>query len=109
MSDLFNIVASICIVQMAFILALVEQDRACKNEPLHIIWSRRIGFGAGSGTLLLAGVSRGWEGSCLLMATSCMVILSINIVSIKARNHPPLQGHRFLRKAGVANFWRRYP
>ena len=38
MTDLFNIVASICILQMAVVLAMVEADRDYKREALRIVW-----------------------------------------------------------------------
>lgn len=107
MTDLFNIIATICLAQMAVILTLVETDRASRNEGLHIVWFRRAGFGAGGATLIYGGVSQNWQAAFFLAALACMVIFTVNIISIKARNRPPLQGHRAIDRA--AAFWRRYP
>ena len=107
MTDLFNIVAAIVILQMAVILTMVETDRACKNEPLRIVWGRRAGFGIGGATLIYGGVSGNWQIAFLLAALACCAILTVNIISIRARNQPPLQGHRIIMRS--AAFWRRYP
>jgi hypothetical protein len=103
----FNIVATVCIIQMGIILAMVEKDRACKSETPRIIWSRRAGFAAGGSTLAYAGITHDWATACLLMAIATVVIFTVNIISIRARNHPPLHGHRFF--ARTSNIWRRYP
>jgi len=109
MSDLFNLVATTCIFEMAIVLAMLETDRVTKTEPARIVWSRRAFFGAGAATLLYAGLTHDWEMSCLLMTAACVAIFTVNIVSIRRRNHPPLQGHRFIANAEAAKFWRRYP
>jgi hypothetical protein len=105
--DLFNILSAIGILQMAVVLAMVEADRAYKNEKLRIVWSRRAGFGAGAGTLLYAGLTQDWQTACLLMATAMVMIFGVNIMSLFTRNNPPVHGHRML--ARTASFWRRYP
>ncbi len=107
MNDLFNLVAATCILQMAVVLAMVEADRDYKRESLRIIWSRRAGFGAGAATLIYSGITHNWQMAALLMASACVVIFSVNIISLRTRNKPPLHGHRLL--ARTANFWRRYP
>ncbi len=109
MSDLFNLIAAVCIVQMAIILPMVERVRAYKNESRRILWSRRSGFAVGVATLLYAGSSQNWQVAAMLMASACMVIFTVNIISLRAQNHNPLHGHRFLSQASVAKFWRRYP
>lgn len=107
MNELFNIVAAVCILQMAVVLAMVEADRDYKRESLRVVWSRRGGFGAGAATLLYSGVTHNWQMAALLMASACVVIFSVNIISLRTRNRPPLHGHRLL--ARTASFWRRYP
>jgi hypothetical protein len=109
MIDLFAIIAAVCLGQLAVILAMVETDRACKGEPLRIVWGRRIGFGAGGAALLYGGLTGDLAGTALLMAGALVPICSINIVSIAARNRPPLHGHRFLSRATAGRAWRRYP
>ena len=109
MSELFDWLVIVCVLQMMAILALVETDRACKNEPATVNWSRRIGFFAGASTLIYAAMTHDWKFACLLMVVACVAIFSINIVSIVSRNRPPLHGYRVLRRANVAGFWRRYP
>jgi hypothetical protein len=109
MSELFDWVAVVVILQLMAILALVENDRACKNEPLSVKLSRRGGFFAGATTLVYAAMYHEWKSACLLMALACVGILAINIASIVGRNKPPLHGYRVLRRADVVNFWKRYP
>ena len=107
MNDLFNLVATTCLVEMAVVLAMVERDRDYKRESLRIVWSRRGGFGAGGATLLYAGFTHNWQIAALIMASACVVIFGVNIISLMTRNRPPLHGHRLL--ARTASFWRRYP
>lgn len=107
MNDLFNLVAATCVFQMAIILAMVEADRDYKRESAWVLWSRRIGFGVGVATLFYSGITHNWQIAALLMASACVVIFSVNIVSLRTRNKPPLHGHRLL--ARTAAFWRRYP
>jgi len=107
--DLFNIIATICIIQMGAILPMVERVRAYKNEPARILWSRRLGFGVGGATLLYAALGPDWWLARILLGSACMVIFTVNIISLRAQNHNPLHGHRFLSNAAVARFWRRYP
>ena len=107
MNDLFNLVATTCLIEMAVVLAMVEADRDYKRESLRIIWSRRAGFGAGGATLYYAAHVQDWQMACLLMASACVVIFAVNILSLRTRNRPPLHGHRLL--ARTAHFWRRYP
>ncbi len=109
MSDLFNIIATICIVQMGVILPMVERVRAYRNESRRILWSRRAGFGIGGATLLYAGISQNWQVATMLMASATVAIFTVNIISLRAQNNNPLHGHRFLSRAAVAAFWRRYP
>lgn len=109
MSELFDWVAIVVILQLMAILALVETDRACKNEPFVVKLSRRTGFFTGATTLIYAAMTHDWKSACLLMALACVGILTINIVSIVGRNKPPLHGYRVLRRADVVNFWKRYP
>lgn len=106
-ADLFNLLSTAGLAQMAIILAMVESDLAYKNEKLRIVWSRRVGFGAGGATLLYGGLTQDWEMVCLLMAAAMVVIFNVNILSLFTRNNPPVHGHRLL--ARTANFWRRYP
>jgi predicted esterase len=107
MSDWINLLATVTIVQMAVVLAMVESDLAYKNEKLHVVWFRRAGFGAGGATLLYMGYTHDWEFACLLMVSACVVIFSVNLLSLFTRNNPPVHGHRLL--ARTAAFWRRYP
>ena len=107
MNELFDLVAATCLVEMAVVLAMVEADRDYKRESLRIIWSRRGGFGAGGVTLLYAGFTHNWQLAALIMASACVIIFSVNIVSLRTRNKPPLHGHRLLVR--TAAFWRRYP
>ncbi len=109
MSDLFNLIAAVCIVQMAVILPMVERVRAYKNEPRRILWSRRAGFAVGVATLLYAGLSENWQVAALLMASATVAIFTVNIISLRAQNNNPLHGHRFLSRASVVAFFRRYP
>jgi len=109
MIDLFNVIGAICIVQMGVILPMVERVRAYRNESPRILWSRRAGFAVGGATLLYAGISQNWQIAAILMALSCMVIFTVNIISLRAQNHNPLHGNRFLSQVAVAAFWKRYP
>jgi len=106
MSDWINLLATVAIVQMAVVLAMVEADRDYKRESLRVIWSRRAGFGVGGVTLLYMGWTHNWETACLLMVSACVVIFGVNIWSLFTRNRP-MHGHRLL--ARTASFWRRYP
>jgi hypothetical protein len=103
------VIAAICIVQMAIILPMVERVRAYKNESRNILWSRRSGFAIGVATLLYAGISQNWQVSCTMMALACVAIFTVNIISLRAQNHNPLHGHRFLSRSSVTAFFRRYP
>jgi len=107
MEDLFNLVTAVVITQMAVIVAMVETDRACRHEPSYMIWSRRYGFGLAAATMVYASLSHDWLGAFVLAVSTCSIILTINIMSIRARNRPPLQGYRSISKAHA--FWKRYP
>ncbi len=109
MSDLFNLIATVCIVQMGIILPMVERVRAYKNESVRILWSRRVGFGIGGAVLMYAGRSQNWQLAAIMMASACVAIFTVNIISLIAQNRNPLHGHRFLSRASVVAFWRRYP
>jgi len=105
--DIINLLVTTATLLMAAILTMVEKDRACKNETLRIIWSRRSVFVVGVLTMVYGCVTHDMEGAIILMLVSLNAILSVNIASIVARNHPPLHGHRIMRR--VSGAFRRYP